>query len=466
MNRPGPVHDRGPRWARLPLFFALAPTALLAGPSAEPAGARTTAATPGAAAWVVRLELAGAPLVELGRTTVDASTGDVRATALSVGGQGPPAALASRTAPEARTALVDWTDDTGGLTVTGSYAEARSSDHRWSARAGLGQSTGTGFPLASMLLTWDQQTQFLTAVQAFNDAVTPVVDRSFGAVAPLLALLGLPVPHFSPIAPAGFIDAGGGRAAGSTAEAVTTPGYASARADAVAGSLELFGGFVAVEAVSSEATVERGAADQTFARSTVTGVEIAGIPVTVDTTGIRVAGGGPFAALLTPVFDGLLGQLAAAGVTIRAAASPADAPCCSATAIGLEVTFAAPGGPLVASIGGAEATAPDPLPRVVATAAPAPPAAAAPSGAAEVMSAPAATRAATPAPEPAPTTAAAAPAIQPARPKVGVIAGLGADVVRSLRTTYLILAGAGIAGAGLFAIAGPTRPARSKRGLP
>ncbi len=464
MSRARRAHPRFSRWARATLFCALAPTVLVAAPAAGAADARSAAA-PGAAAWVVRLELAGAPLVELGRTSVDASTGEVRATALAIGGEGPPVASADPTTPEARAALVDWTDSTGSLTVTGSYAEARSGEHRWSARAGLGQSTGTGFPLASMLLTWDQQTQFLATVQAFNDAVTPVVDQSFSAVAPLLALLGLPAPHFSPIAPAGLIDAGGGRAAGSTAEAVTTPGYASARADAVAGALELFGGFVSVDAVSSEAAVERGSSDQTVARSSLTGVEIAGIPVQVDAAGIRVAGGGPLEALLTPVFDGLLGQLAAAGLTIRTTASPAGAPCCAAAAMGLELAFAAPSGPLVVSIGGAEATAPDPLPRVVAAAAPAPPAAVAPSGDAPATSPPAATRAATPAVGAEPTLG-TVPAPQPARPRIGVIAGLGADVVRALRTTYLILAGAGIAGAALFAIAGPARPARSKRGLP
>jgi hypothetical protein len=451
--------SRRPR-RRLALLGALAAAALASGPGTGPAAASVTSPPiavppPGAAAWVVRVELGDTPILEIGRTSVDVTTAVVAATALAVNGQGPPAAVAGPDAPEASTSVVDWTDDTGSLTVAGGYAEATSAGQRWSAHAGLGQSTGTGIALASKVLSWDQQTQLLGAVQTFNDTVTPLVAQVSAAVAPLLDLLDLPAPQFSPVAPAGLIDVGGGRVLGSTAEASTAPGYATARADAAAGEVKLFGGFVTVGAVSSEAMVERGTTDQSSARSWVSGVQIAGIPVSLDAGGIHVLGGGPLGALLTPVFDGLLGQLAGAGITVRASATPTGATCCSAATVGMEIVVAAPGGPLVVSIGGAEATAPDPLPRLVATTGPAP---------AAVVADAVPMFATSPAPVPVPAPAmSAAPATAP-RPRIGMIADLGTDVVHALRLAYLVLAGAGVAGAVLFAVAGPTRPARSKRG--
>jgi hypothetical protein len=449
----------------LGLTAAIGPAvgAATASVDARVAATSATPTAPGAAAWVVRIELGGTTILEIGRTSVDTSTRAATATALAVNGQGPPAAMAGPTTPEATASVVDWTDDTGSLTVTGGYADAASAGQRWSAHAGLGQSTGTGIAMASRLLTWDQQTQLLDAVQSFNDTVTPLVGQAVGAVAPLLQVLGLPVPQFSPIAPAGLIDVGGGRLAGSAAEAATAPGFATARADAAAGGLELFGRFVTVDAVSSEATVERGAADQSAARSWLSGVQIAGVPVTVDGAGIRVAGGGPLEALLTPVLDGLLGQLAAAGITVRTAATPVGTACCSASAVALEVVADVPGGPLLVSIGGAEATAPEPLPRPAIAPAPSP------TVPATTNEPPVVGHETTAAPRPAlaPAPAPARPATpQPAaaRSRIGMIADLGDDVAHALRIAYLLLVGGGAAATAFFTIAGPARPARPKRG--
>lgn len=415
-------------------------------------------APPGARAWVARVTFGDTALIELGATSVDTTTGATVATPLTVGGQGPPGAAATPGEPEATVAMADWTDQTGSLTIQGAYGEASSDAQRWTARAGLGRSTGTGFAMASTLFTWDQQVQLLGAIQSFNDTVTPVVEQAADAVAPVLALVGVPRPRFSPMAPSGLVDAGAGRLAGSAAEAAVAPGYATARADAAAGTIKLFGGFVTVDSISSEATVERGGAELTSARSWLQGLQIAGIPVSVDADGITVLGSGPLQKILTPVLDGLLDQLAAAGVTVRAGTN-ATSGCCSASTVGLEVVFDTPDGPLVASLGGAEATAPAPLPRLGGAPAPA---GAPPEAAATVLvdrTAPAGAPSAIVTPE-----TPAAPSAVPGATRIGRIADLGPDVARALRLAYLILLGGGTAATAFFTVAGPTRPARANRG--
>jgi hypothetical protein len=416
---------------------------------------------PGAAAWVLLVELDDTPIVEVGSTSVSPADGTARAVSMAVTGSGPPSAAASAAQPHSKASLADWTDDTGSLTVQGGYAESTVGDRRWIAHAGLGRSTGTGIAMASALLTWDQQTQLLGAVQAFNDQITPLVSQTLAALAPVLALLGVPVPQFSPVAPAGLIDVGAGRVGGSTAEAATAPGFATARADAALGGVKLFGGFVTVDAVSSEATVERGTTSQSSARSWLSGVQVAGIPVSVDATGLHVAGGGPAAALLTPVFDGLLGQLATLGITVRTTTDPVGAECCEVSVVGLEVAFASPAGDLTISLGGAQATAPAPLPVTkAATSTSAARPAATTTTALSVPRSSAVT--ATPLPD-----AVAEVALAPtagSRPRVGMVADLGRDVVNALRIAYLMLVGAAVGAATFFVIAGPSRPARLKRG--
>ncbi len=128
---------RRPRWARLALAAALGGGPLLVGPAVS----TSTAAgeTPGATAWVARVVLDGTTVMEVGATAVDAVTGSADATSLAIGGQGPPRARADASTPEADASALDWTDDTGSLTVTGGYAHATSSPHRWGVRAGLGR---------------------------------------------------------------------------------------------------------------------------------------------------------------------------------------------------------------------------------------------------------------------------------------------------------------------------------------
>lgn len=445
------------------LSLAAAPVLLLVGSvrstAATDAWTGPASPTPGAAAWVARLDVGDTPLIQIGSTSVDVATGRVTAVPLSIDGQGPPSAHADPATPSATDSLEDWTDQTGSLTIQGGYAAATSGAQRWTARAGLGQGSGTGIAMASKLLTWDQQVQILSAVQSFNDTIIPIADEVSTGIAPLLALLGVPVPRFVPMAPSGLIDVGSGRAAGSTAEAAVAPGYASARADATAGGLRLFGGFVTVDAVSSEATVERGTADTVTARSWLTGVQIAGIPVTVDAKGIHVVRGGPFEALLTPVFDAMLRPLAVAGLTVRTIATPADGGCCSASAVGLEVSLATPSGPLVASIGGAAATSPEPLPDATGVTTSAPESAlpsTAPTGVDQPLDVAAPVIEVAPAPS---TTT-----LPTAAPRTGVLADLGPDVVRALRLTYVILLGAATAGVAHLTLTGPSRPVRPKRG--
>ncbi len=435
----------------------LAVPLLVVGSSAR--SSATTAAvasTGGAEAWVVKVDMGGTSLLEIGHTSVDSASGKVQATPLSLNGQGPPSASANPTTPEAKEAVLDWTDQTGSLTVNGGYAEAISNQDLWTARAGLGRSTGTGFPLASMLLTWDQQTELLSAMATFNEGIGLFADQLSTGLAPLFGLVGIPVPRVTLMAPTGLVDVGAGSVASSSSEASRSVGFASARADASVGVLRLFGGFISVDKVSSEAKVQGG---QSEARSWLSGVQIGGIPVTLDAKGIHVVNGGPFEAMLTPVFDALLRQFAAAGLTVRTIATPTDSGDGSASAVGLEVTLATPSGPLVMSIGGANATSPAPLPSpAVSDMTPA-----LPESDQTAVDGLDLSGTFTP-PELAAPSAPSGTAATGSAPRMGLIADLGPDVVRALRLTYMILLGAAAAALAYFTTAGPSRPVRSNGG--
>ncbi|MFA5787114.1 MAG: choice-of-anchor P family protein [Actinomycetota bacterium] len=314
-----------------------------------------------ARAWAVRISVSSTPAV-LGLVEASAQNGAVAGASgapISVLGQIPVQAVASRAKPDDVQNPLVWKDETGSMTVEGIFAEAHSTDASSSAKTGFGSQAGSSFPMASMLSTTEQQKQLFDQWIAMNKMVFDPLNEQMAALKPILAPLGLKPPQFEAVGPMGLIDVESSRQVVASAETTSSEYLASARSSATLDEIRLFGGFIEARGISAEAVSARGMSDTREAMARVNSLKVAGIEVAVDSGGLRVAGNDQVSrALVQPVLDAVLGALDSAGVKLRVMeASGGQAP---PQASALEVEIASPEGTILVSIAHVEANS-DPI---------------------------------------------------------------------------------------------------------
>ncbi|MBI4730059.1 MAG: hypothetical protein HY775_11275 [Acidobacteria bacterium] len=427
--------------------------------TAAPAPAR-------ARAWAVRIAITSQNQ-ELLQAADASSEGGSKPTATAVpgaiGGQSPFGATASPEHPFASSTPLDWQDSTGSGYAEGSYAEARVEGPTATARTGFSSVGGTGFAVANMALTWDQQEQLMNQWIDTNHRVFDPLNAEMDALGAALSPLGIRMPHFEPMAGLGWIDVLRAQNVSSGTETTSAPGFSSARARTSLAAVRLFGGFIEAEGISAEAVSESaGGTDDRRAVARIAKLRIAGVETIADSAGIRVAGNDLLSrAVLQPVLDAALGGLQTAGVTIRVLDSREAGDLREASALQIEI--ASPGGTALVSIAHAEASAASVgWGASVAPAAPTP-RASEPPAVEEVPAwepAPAVSEPAYVPPAAAPTELAAPAWVPRPGPRARQ---MSQSAVRSLRTSYLLLfvLGGLLSALVLPALARPVRPART-----
>ena len=332
--------------------------------ASAPAVATPAVVPVGARAWLLKVVLPNGGVLRVG--DVDVRTGDdpaSRATPFATAGAGPFDAVAGPPgADRATNSVRTWTDSTGSVTVQGGFADVHASPGSSSARAGLLSVTGTGYPLASQLMTWDQQKQVGDQVLALDAAVFDPLNERLASLRPVFAAAGLQVPQFEKLDPLGMVDVGAGQLAAATADVAASPGIASARADAALAHARLLAGFVELSSMSVDAVSESsGDAVVQDAHARVGGMKIAGVAVAVRDGAVHVAGTDVFSrTVVQPALDLLLTRLRESGITLHAAETAGEGRW--RAAVGFEVRIASPAGETVISVARAEASPPDALP--------------------------------------------------------------------------------------------------------
>jgi hypothetical protein len=371
------------------------------------------------------------------------STSVAQAIPMLVDGAGD-VASATLSRPDVVKTPLTWTDQTGSVSLEGWFAEAHARDTSSQARTGFGAMTGSGFALASELLTWEQQEQLLGQWTEIGDLVAAQLNAALLPLAPVLAAAGVALPAIEAPPSVGFVDFAGARQVASLADTSSGAGLASARADTTLGSVGMLAGFLEFDDVAATAVSESAGDTETLeAHATVGRVRIGGIEALVDDDGVHLASSGLLPrAVVEPVLDALVDALAAAGVTIRAA-SVRDGADGLREASALEVSVVSPLGSVLVSLAHAEAAA---TAEAVVDAAPAPS-----GGGVEVQGGSLA-----PAAEPEVPHTGGGPA--PGDPDVGndaprvaasgpLARTLPVAVVRAMRTTFLIVLVGGALGA-------------------
>jgi hypothetical protein len=361
--------------------------ALAAAGSGRPPTADAAGTVPAeASAWLVRVETPHGLSLRLGDTAAragDAPAAD--ATPAALGDAAPVRAVADPARPDAKVTAtpLQWTDPSGSMTMEGAFAEAQAAPTGATARAGFGTASGTGYPVANALFSWEQQEHLLGEVQALDDAVFVPLNARMAALAPVLGAAGLAVPRFEGVTPLGLVDVGRQRMAAASAEAAAADGFASSRAEATLDGVRLLGGFVDARALSAEAVSEGDAeAPERQARTWIGALTVAGVPVVAEGGRLRAAGNDVVSrTVVQPALDLLIDALRRQGVELRVGDARGDAT--SRAVAALEVRIATAGGAWTISVvqaraaaAGVGATSPasDAVPAPSPTAIPAPPA--------------------------------------------------------------------------------------------
>lgn len=445
------------------MIAAAAAVLLLPLPSAAGAGELPEAK---GRAWVLKLSLPGQEPIELAQAAAQSgSSPSATAAPWAVGSESPLRATATADQPEDVKTPFTYVDQTGSFGSEGGFSEARASSAGSTGRAGLGSFQGSGFAMASELMSWEQQEQLLGAWLETNMAVFTPLNESLQALTPALAPLGLSIPRLEYMPSTGFVDVGKGRSLAASVETASASSFSSARSTAEVGTLRLFAGFIEASGIEASAVAESAiGAGTREARSTIDRLRIAGIEVVADSEGLRAAGNKTVVRdVLQPALDAVLAAAAQAGLTIKVNASGAEGDLQQAT--GLLVEMATPEGVASLSIAHAEAVVEDAA--MATPALPVPPVIGGPSPASgeEFLVADGAAPVGAPA-DPLPEIAPASPATASGTPAAPIAAPrlfpLGADAARAMRTTYLLLFVIGT----LAALAVPTllrtntRPAR------
>jgi len=325
---------------------------------ALPAAGETT---PVARAWAVRIDLPGQPgALLLADVAAAAGAQPIASGApLEIAGQAQPGrATATLQEPVDEVVFSEYDDPTASYSGDFGFANAEADPSSAQARAGLEASTGTGFALANELFTFEQQEQLLNQWSDLQAQIFEPLNQAAGTLAPVLGIAGLEAPMLEGISAVGLVNAMTSEGVSSTATASSSTGFSSARAHTTIRELNLFGGFVIIEQLSTEAISESVAGDDTReARATVGRLRIAGIEVVGDEDGLRVAGNSVLErTVIQGAFDTLLNALEQAGVTFRVVDTRARGD--QRSAVALEITIASPQGPASISLGYAEASAP------------------------------------------------------------------------------------------------------------
>ena len=276
---------------------------------------------------------------------------------ITLDGQQPTAAAASLSAPDAADKAVAWQDPTGSITIEGGFAQASVTPTAASARAGIGTGSGSSFSVANKYLTWDQQQELTGEVANLNAAIVPKLNTLLSALSPELLLLGLSAPALQQMSPLALIDVADGEGVTASATTASSPSYASAKADAQLGTLSLLGGFITLTGIQASADSEGNAGVPTQRASATLGqVQIAGIAITADQDGVRVAGNGVVdREVLQPLLDLLLSTLASSGVSLHFDETSLAGGLQEATALELDASSSV--GLMQLSVGHAEAAA-------------------------------------------------------------------------------------------------------------
>ncbi|MFA5788157.1 MAG: choice-of-anchor P family protein, partial [Actinomycetota bacterium] len=276
-----------------------------------------------ARAWAVKVAMAGDTLQVVQMAEVASQSGASMAATgapLSIGGQDLVRASASQTARDDVKTQMNYTDSTGSTTFEGGFAEAHVSESSSTSRAGFGSNVTSGLPMASMLMTWEQQEQAMNTWISLNEPIFGPLNAQMEALAPVLERQGLVPPHFEYLQPLGFVDVVKSRQVAATSETVSTEGYSSASASVTLSEIRLFAGFIEARGVSAEASSEgTDAAGSKSATARIEGLKIAGIDCVADSKGVHAANNDALAkAMIQPTLDAIVGALRSAGVTLRA----------------------------------------------------------------------------------------------------------------------------------------------------
>lgn len=329
----------------------------LAPASAQPAA---TPAQPTAAAWLADLTLTTGTTSGVQVATARAQSGPAAqawGAPLTVNGTSYQQAGATTAKPQGSSASVDYTDQTGSLTMTGGYTKAVVGGGSASVRTGLASGSGSGFAMASKLLTWDQQKRLLDQFMALNDAVFDPLNARMQALAPLFAVAGLEVPSFTKMSAVAAINVGSGDVAAASVSTASGPGMSSARAAVTLTDVQLLDGFIRLNDVQAAADSQSVGGDESRSASVRIGnLTVAGVGVTLDDKGFRLVGNSLLKkATVQPALDQLYAALADNGVTLAVDETGASGDLRQATAFRLAI--AAPQGTLSLTLGHVEASA-------------------------------------------------------------------------------------------------------------
>jgi hypothetical protein len=287
------------------------------------------------------------------------SSSSALAAPMIMDGNGVNVASAIPSRPDDVQTPVTWTDQTGSLSLEGWFSEAHARDASSSARSGFAGMTGSGFALADELFSWEQQEQLLGQWTTYSELVADQINAVLLPLAPFLAAAGIVVPVIEAPPAVGLVNVASGSQVASTAETASGPGFASARAETSLSSVKMLAGFLQADGVAARAVSEGAADTQTLDASAHIGrLRLAGIEVEADEEGLSLASTDVVSrTVIAPVFDAVVGALASAGVTIRAADSRADPQTGLRQASALEIEVATPQGSLLVSLAHAEARA-------------------------------------------------------------------------------------------------------------
>lgn len=335
------------------LSLGLAPASAQPGRAAPPG-------QPTAAAWLVDVTVTSGTTSGVQVAAARAQSGTAAhawGAPLTVNGTSYQEAGATDAKPQDAKAAVDYTDQTGSLTLTGGYTKAVVGGGSAEVRTGFGSASGSGFAMASKLLTWDQQKRLMDQFTALNDAVFDPLNARLQALAPVFAAAGLTAPHLTKMTALAAINLGSGDISAASVSTASGPGLSAAKAAVTLTGVQLLDGFIRLADIQAKADSESvGGEDERSASVRIGSVSVAGVDVTIDDGGFHLVGNTPVQkATIQPTLDQLYTTLKEHGVTLAVDETEAVGDLRQATAFRLSV--ASPQGTLSLTLGHVEASA-------------------------------------------------------------------------------------------------------------
>lgn len=331
----------------------------LAPASAPPSGA-STLGQPTAAAWLVDVTFTSGTTSGVQLAMARAQSGSAAqawGAPLTVNGTSYQGAGATAAKPQDTKAAVDYTDQTGSLTMTGGYTKASVGGGSADVRTGLGSTSGSGFAMASKLFTWEQQKLMMDQFVALNDAVFDPLNARLRALAPVFDTAGLAVPQLTKMSALAMINIGSGDVAAASVSTASGPGMSAAKAAVTLTDVQLLDGFIQLNDIQAKADSQSvGGDDDRSARVRIGNLTVAGVGVTIDDDGFHLLGNSPLRkATIQPSLDQLYAALKEHGVTLVVDEIGAIGDLRQATAFRLSI--ASPQGTLSLTVGHVEASA-------------------------------------------------------------------------------------------------------------